>query len=261
MGPEDPLLLLGIGAVGLGLWRALLSGRVRPLDAPEDDRPQLLALFLAAWLGAQLVTAMVVANRGGVPEDLDGLLALQAGSNLVSVVLVLALARWVRGGNRALGLVPRRPLLDAPAAVVTWLAVLPVLAACAWLNQAALDWLGLPTGVQDHLERFLADGGAEAPWPWVAMVLVIPACEELVFRGAFYGGLRRLVPPWSAMLLSGLVFGAAHDPRVIVPVAAFGVALAWLYERTGSLLAPTLLHGIQNLSTLLIATLAPESLP
>ncbi|RKY18899.1 MAG: hypothetical protein DRQ55_12140 [Planctomycetota bacterium] len=255
-----PLTPLALCILAASLWRRQLRPRLQPLPPPRDRSGGLLALFLVGWVGTQTIYALVAGLRGGLPDTLGPVLALQSGANLVAVAAVVLLARRTPGGPAALGLRPRRPLLDPPAALLAWLIVLPILAAGAWLNQAALEWLELPTGIQDHLQRFLAEGDAATPWPWLAMVLVIPFCEELVFRGALYGGLRRLVPAWAAMLLSGLVFGLSHDPQVMLPVAALGVMLAWLYERTGSLAAPTLLHGLQNAATLALATWFPESL-
>ncbi len=83
----------------------------------------------------------------------------------------------------------------------------------------------------------------------VLVVLAAPIAEEVFFRGFLFGGLRGRMSFWPAALISGLLFGLVHlpgGPLQVPPLAVFGVLLAWLYERTGSLGPPILMHAIQN---------------
>ncbi|MBM3668192.1 MAG: CPBP family intramembrane metalloprotease, partial [Actinobacteria bacterium] len=85
-----------------------------------------------------------------------------------------------------------------------------------------------------------------------AVVLIVglaPVAEEAFFRGFFFSGLRSRMSLWPAALLSGLAFGMVHATTgitTVVPLAALGVALAWLYEKTGSLWPPVIAHMINN---------------
>ena len=87
--------------------------------------------------------------------------------------------------------------------------------------------------------------------------LVAPVSEELFFRGFVFSGLRSRMTVWPAALISGLVFGSVHAPTgitTVVPLAALGVALCWLYDRTGSLWPCVLAHMFNNgLALLLIS--------
>ena len=83
----------------------------------------------------------------------------------------------------------------------------------------------------------------------ILVVLAAPPAEEVFFRGFLFGGLRGRMSFWPAALISGLLFGLVHLPGgalQVPPLAVFGVLLAWLYERTGSLWPPILMHAIQN---------------
>jgi membrane protease YdiL (CAAX protease family) len=87
----------------------------------------------------------------------------------------------------------------------------------------------------------------------VAAVLMIallaPVAEELFFRGFLFAGLRTRWTLWPAALTSGLIFGLVHAPTgitTVVPLAALGVALCWLYDRTGSLWPCVIAHMINN---------------
>ena len=89
---------------------------------------------------------------------------------------------------------------------------------------------------------------------FVALACVAaPFSEELVFRGFLFNAILRYVPAGGAMVLSALLFGAAHvEPGnlgAIAPLAATGVVLAAVYYYSGSLVASMLTHGIFNLVT------------
>jgi len=82
------------------------------------------------------------------------------------------------------------------------------------------------------------------------IVLAAPLSEELFFRGFMFGGLRRSMSLWPAALVSAVVWGLLHlgggNIGVAIQLALFGVILAWLYERSGTLWAPVLAHTINN---------------
>ena len=93
-------------------------------------------------------------------------------------------------------------------------------------------------------------GGAEAA---IGLALTIfgiclfgPLCEELYFRGILYGALRRF-GPILATLGSSLLFAVVHFTPAAIPVlAVLGIALAVLYELTGSLWPPIAFHVLNN---------------
>lgn len=82
------------------------------------------------------------------------------------------------------------------------------------------------------------------------IVIAAPITEETLFRGLFFGALRSRTPFWVAAGISGIVFGSVHlgagDAAVAGLLACLGVILAWLYERTGSLGPPIVLHMVNN---------------
>ena len=82
------------------------------------------------------------------------------------------------------------------------------------------------------------------------IVLAAPLSEEIFFRGFMFGGLRRSMSLWPAAVISAAVWGSLHlgagNIGVAVQLAVFGVILAWLYERSGTLWAPVLAHTINN---------------
>jgi membrane protease YdiL (CAAX protease family) len=86
---------------------------------------------------------------------------------------------------------------------------------------------------------------------------LVPVVEETFFRGFVYGGLRgRMGTRW-AMFLGALVFALLHfSLDRLIPILVLGWALAWLYERTGSLVPGVILHAANNAFALAVYWMA-----
>ncbi|MBI4858897.1 MAG: CPBP family intramembrane metalloprotease [Candidatus Riflebacteria bacterium] len=102
----------------------------------------------------------------------------------------------------------------------------------------------------------IATHGAAALVVVLALVVVAPIVEETLFRGVLFTALRHArFSRWGAIVASALLFSLIHPPLDAVAVIPLGMALAWVYERTGSLAAPVLLHGLANAAVLVRAYL------
>ena len=72
-------------------------------------------------------------------------------------------------------------------------------------------------------------------------------CHVIETRGFLLSGFRARFGEGKAVLLSAILFGALHmDPVRILPTAAIGLLLGFVLVRTGSLLAPILVHAVYN---------------
>ncbi|MBT5774533.1 MAG: CPBP family intramembrane metalloprotease [Dehalococcoidia bacterium] len=81
----------------------------------------------------------------------------------------------------------------------------------------------------------------------VGMVVIAPVVEEITFRGLLFRGLRQRWPLPPAALLSGLVFASFHlSAETLLPLTLTGIAVAWAYDRTGSIWAAILPHAGLN---------------
>jgi membrane protease YdiL (CAAX protease family) len=82
---------------------------------------------------------------------------------------------------------------------------------------------------------------------------LIPFTEELIFRGLCFAALRDRLSFLPSAILSAALFGIYHG-NLPQGVYAFiiGLAVAWLYEVTQTLLAPFILHMMANLMSLLV---------
>ena len=121
-------------------------------------------------------------------------------------------------------------------------AVVFILAWGLWTNYLSeLD--DLPNSMQETFEMMMRH-----PLGIIAIVIMAPIVEELLFRGAIEGYLlRKWKHPAGAIVFSSLVFGLVHGNWVQAPFAfVIGLALGWMYYRTGSLLPGILMHFVNN---------------
>lgn len=147
-------------------------------------------------------------------------------------------------------------------------------------STAILERLGYPTDrtvqgpFMDGLRGWVEQSPALAIPVMVLVIVVLgPAVEELVFRGAIFNGLYRLGKLASAgsgskrfvgvvdkaafvtaVLASSAVFALLHFEPVLLPaLLLLAVVLCVVFRRTGSLLAPFVAHATFNsFATLLI---------
>lgn len=81
----------------------------------------------------------------------------------------------------------------------------------------------------------------------VAMVVVAPIVEEMVFRGLLFGALAPRIGVLAAALVSAVIFGAVHGDPVLFPtLAALGFVSAVAYAATGNLWVSVTLHAVNN---------------
>ena len=83
--------------------------------------------------------------------------------------------------------------------------------------------------------------------------VIVPLCEELIFRGLMYNRLKEYMPVKWALMLSALAFGIGHGNWVQgVYAFSLGYMMAYLYEKTNKLWVPVLFHIVANSISVLI---------
>ena len=205
------------------------------------------ALFLTTVSFTGLISLGVLRLTAQMSALLS--VALGAAGTLVCFLLPALAGLFLIDGDQSAML----PMRSLSARHVLFLSLTGVLLVCpmsllAEMPNAALRLMGfaLPeqaAGVVDaslFLPCLLASG------------LLAPICEELFFRGYLMGvfarfGRGRAV--WCTALLFALAHGVdtAFLPRVLI-----GALLGAMTMRTGSILAPMLLHGCYNIAIILI---------
>jgi membrane protease YdiL (CAAX protease family)/uncharacterized RDD family membrane protein YckC len=218
-----------------------------PAEPPTAWGPQRVLGGLAVLLALVAVEAVVVsAIDGGEGDDfsLAASLVLQASLAATMVAVAFAVARpgggWALPGE--LGL--RRPLHPAiKASAIAYFAYVGCALVIAALIQPEQEDVTRDLGADEGVLGSIAAG--------FLIVCVAPVTEEVFFRGFMFKGLRRATSFVVAALVSAGIWGIFHytGPEswgVVLQLTVFGIALGWLYERTGSLYPTIAVHGLNN---------------
>jgi membrane protease YdiL (CAAX protease family) len=78
-----------------------------------------------------------------------------------------------------------------------------------------------------------------------------PVVEEILFRGFLQPAVRTTFGKLKAIFISGLLFALIHlNAHVFLQIFILGLLLAYLFEKTESLIAPITVHICHNTATL-----------
>ena len=204
----------------------------------------LLILSLGAVVGLAVLLGFPTDDEGGQAGAAAAVSTIAFELLFGAAVLLLAYRRGL--GLAGLGFV--RPSRWGPA-VVAWLGAYGILIAYGALL-LALQALGIDVAgfAEGNTLPIDADSGmAVLALFGVAVVVVAPFAEELLFRALLFRGMRGYWPLAPSLALSGLAFGVFHvNPSVILPFAGIGALFAWANEQTGSLWTSITAHAAVN---------------
>lgn len=89
----------------------------------------------------------------------------------------------------------------------------------------------------------------------IAVAIVAPLAEEIIFRACIQGTLSQGLPKWASILIASVIFGLMHgSPLAIVYATALGILMGWLYAKFDSIIPSMIFHFGFNLTTLLISS-------
>ncbi len=220
----------------------------------------------ASWFFAQLILAGIIKllslfgviwNGNSTVENLSLRVAMYA-----LMIAMLLGALYYRDGNislKALGLSRLLEWKDVGLSIAG--AILYFLLAALALAAAQLVPAFNAAQSQDVGVSTLLFGG-DLSMAFFILVVLTPFCEEVIFRGLFYGRLRRLkkIPWWVSSIIVSLLFGVAHwQWNVGIDVFCLSMVACALYELTGSIWAGILLHMIKNSLAFAVTFVLPHS--
>lgn len=156
---------------------------------------------------------------------------------------------------RDLGFKKFRPLRILWLATAWWLAVRAVIFVYSLTITSLAGLFGAKPPIESvsTVPRIFGPGLTGFALAVLVAVIIGPIIEEIFFRGFMYPAFKRVFGVWPAIIISSVIFGVFHaDPWLMAPIALMGVALAYLYEKEGTLAAPIAFHALNNLVSVII---------
>ena len=207
-------------------------------------------LDVITFLGIQAIVCLIVPMVWGVvtgsSDVTTGMLITTTVIFSLLTIVVFIWAGWTK--------VSPTWLRTGPWMVLIWsvIAALGLVIPSIWLQEQMPE---LPNLVEQEFDMILKDR-----WGYLAISLLAPLAEEIVFRGA---ALRSLLAsrlsPLAAILISALLFAVAHlNPAQMPHAFLVGLLLGWMYWRTGSILPGMVYHWANNSSAYIFYAFYPN---
>ena len=90
--------------------------------------------------------------------------------------------------------------------------------------------------------------------------ILAPVCEEIVFRGAIFGGMKNDGNVFKAIMASGLLFGLLHmNINQASYALVIGILLGFLVEATGSIFSSIIFHVLVNSSNVVMMIISDNA--
>jgi membrane protease YdiL (CAAX protease family) len=244
-------------AEGESRWLAPHARTALYRAADPKTRTESLASVVSVLLAGLLVPAVLLSlvlgplSGAGITED--GTPVAFTGAQTALNFLALggvALVYLLWRDDRSLVGVRRPTRRDLAVTVVGFVGFVAVMFALEFL----VRWLGF-----EFAENTAIEAGQEHPEVFLLFIplqfLFVAPAEELLFRGVVQGLLRRAYGIVPGVLAAGFAFSLFHVPALVAttglgPTLAVifvtGSLLGALYEYSGTLLVPIVVHALWN---------------
>ena len=206
-------------------------------------------IYAFVFLALQILAGVIVHGVWGLVSDTQDATTMELVVTMVVfatlVIAVFLLARWTE--------VSPRWMLTRPWIVLIWAVI------AAWGMMIPETWLmermpELPNWMESEQELLMSNY-----WGYLAIGLLAPFAEEVVFRGAILRSLLGSMRPGSAIVVSALFFSIVHMNPAQMPFAFLaGLLLGWMYWRTGSILPGMAYHWANNSAAYVLYRAYPD---
>lgn len=128
-----------------------------------------------------------------------------------------------------------------------------------YISQTVLTQLGHEPVVQQAVQMVMAtEHPVEVGLQIISVVIMAPIAEELLFRGILFNTIKHAGYPLAGMFASAALFALVHGSMALMlPLFVMGFALAWVYEKSGSIIAPIVMHATFNAINFTFLKMAP----
>ena len=273
--PEIIICLAGLSLFACWLLKTSLGRGALADSAPRRNNMPLYLPFIPLFIWFGGVSLAILITRELLPDLPDWQSVFIDNASLcigaivtIAVVIFLARASFARR-LKGFGLNFKSIHRDFGAAVLNLLSVWPIVMAAIILTAffGNLIW-GQEFKMEKHQELVLITAYPQLPVRIliiVTTVAVVPAFEEMLFRGLFQTMIRSLLDArcsmldarngaWLSIAITSLIFAVVHqDPGHWPALFALSMCMGYAYEKSGSLFRPIFIHSLFNTTSIIAA--------
>src|SRR3990167_1784093 len=236
------IIMLGVGCpLLLHLLEKILPGKI---TTPSSNILLLLTLLINTAvclyifkIVSRRCTNPLSTHRPGLPKTDTTRPKMLTTLNCAAATLGLSLKGWRR---------------NLPGGILLYLLAFPVILSAGQLVEYTTRVLNGTPQHQEVITRFLKETSPGIVTSILFFAALFgPFTEEILFRGFLQPALRKAVGAWKAIFLSAFLFAFVHlNVYVFLQIFLLGLVLAYLFEKTGTLLSPIFIHMLHNITTL-----------
>ncbi len=184
-------------------------------------------------------------------SDKDSL-RLMLSATVVDIIAIAALFHFVLNEKRqavtSLGLTAKRLFTNIRYGIFAYIGLIPILALVMYLTTIVFKMFDIPIEPQYVLLMFKEETHVPSLiYMGIFTAFLSPFLEEIFFRGFAYGVFKKRLGISWGIVASAIFFAYIHtNPASFFPIFCLGILLAYLYEKSGSLVPSIIVHIIHN---------------
>jgi membrane protease YdiL (CAAX protease family) len=146
-------------------------------------------------------------------------------------------------------------IIDSHSLWESVLATVPIIAYMLFSLSPVAELIPPLRRIYEFLKTLMGRSIAESrAWQLVLLGLAAGIGEETLFRGVLQPWMTDLTSPWTAIIITSIVFGLLHamTPMYFVVATAISLYFGWIMLKTDNLLVPVLAHGLYDVVGFLV---------
>ncbi len=239
------------------------------MKEPRKNPFFLIIICMLLLLLSQTAVSFVVVFLNGGSLFQDGMTVEQADAAMLDIMFahqteillisgfVVLLGLWLMAKLRKSTFGAFTGIARPTKTPVLVLALAAGVAMSFWAT-IAINMIPWPEAmVESYVESSASLTSQQPVIDFLAVVLMAPLVEELLFRGVIYDALCTFVPAGAAVVFQAMLFGSTHGTLLwILYSTLIGCVLGYVRKRTDSLWPCILMHGAFNGSSYLFTWFA-----
>jgi len=185
---------------------------------------------------------------------------------ILDVIVLLIILRFMHKVYKkkfaSLGFVKKNIRKNILYGICGYVAIVPVILILGILVYILLNILKIKPPPQPIVGLFLAETNVALIFTSSIIAAIFgPVIEEIFFRGVMYNAVKRKFGVFAGIFITSVLFSFLHTHAMtyflvgFVPILILGMALAYLYEKTGSLIPSITLHIMNNVGSVFMVFL------